>query len=36
MSKLSFSYTTFDPQRIMNFGCKGARFMIAFRIKKLL
>ena len=35
MSKLSFSYTAFDPQGMVNFGCIGARFMIDFRFEKL-
>ena len=31
-----FSYTAFDPQSMVNFGCIGARFMISFRFEKRL
>ena len=30
-AKLSFSYTAFDPQNMVIFGCIGAHFMIDFR-----
>ena len=35
MSKLSFSYRTFDPQSMVIFGFIGARFMPDFRFEKL-
>ena len=34
-SALSCSYTAFDPQSMVNFGCIGARFMVDFRFEKL-